>query len=150
MGKENVQDYPLPPKVEKINKELRVVFNDVEIAKSKDVIRILQKGLLPAYYISKKDIKMEYLKKTQRHTTCEYKGQADYFNVEVNGKIAENASFYYPNPKKGYEGIENYISFYPAKMDACYVENEKVNSKIGAFTGEWSTSDVEIPERLKR
>lgn len=92
MGKENVQDYPLPPKVEKINKELRVVFNDVEIAKSKDVIRILQKGLLPSYY----------------------------------------------------------ISFYPAKMDACYVENEKVNSKIGAFTGEWSTSDVEIPERLKR
>jgi uncharacterized protein (DUF427 family) len=150
MKKENVKDYPLPPKVEKVNKEVRIIFNEVEFARSSDVIRILQKNLLPVYYISKKDIKMQYLKKTERHTTCEYKGVADYFNIEVNGKIAENAAFYYPNPKKGFEGIENYISFYPAKMDECYVGSEKVDSKIGLFTGEWATSEVEIPERLKR
>lgn len=48
-------------------------------------------------------------------------------------------------PMAGYEAIQGYISFYPSKMDACTVDDERALPQEGDFYGGWITSDIVGP-----
>jgi hypothetical protein len=39
----------------------------------------------------------------------------------------------------------DYIAFYPAQMDVCYVDAEKVEVQEGDFYGGWITKDIVGP-----
>jgi uncharacterized protein (DUF427 family) len=144
-GQESVWDYPRPPRVEKCSKRLKVVFNGVVIAESTEAYRVLETSHPPAYYFPPQDVKRQYIKKTPRTTFCEFKGQAAYYSISVEGKTAENAIWVYENPAKGYEAIRSYLSFYANKVDACFVDDEQVVAQAGDFYGGWITKDVVGP-----
>jgi uncharacterized protein (DUF427 family) len=144
-GQESVWDYPRPPKVEASSKRIRVIFNGVVIADSTHAKRVLETTHPPSYYIPQKDIKMEFFSSTARKTYCEYKGTSCYWTVSVNGKDAPSAAWSYANPSKGYEDIKDHLAFYPSRMDACYVDEEKVKPQSGDFYGGWITSDIVGP-----
>mgnify|MGYP001773114010 CR=1 FL=1 len=99
-GKESVWDYPRPPRVEDSTKH--IVFNNVVIAETRRAKRVLETSSPPVYYIPTEDIEMEYLKRTQKNTICEWKGIASYYTVIVGDKEAKNAAWFYPNPQSGY------------------------------------------------
>lgn len=139
---ESVWQYPRPPRVEPTSKRLRVIFNGVTIAETTRAHRVLETSHPPVYYIPQDDIQMEYLKPTQRHTVCEFKGAASYWTIEVDGRSEANAAWSYADPLPGFEAIRNAIAFYPGRMDACYVDDEKVTPQAGDFYGGWITSDI--------
>lgn len=144
-GQESVWDYPRPPRVEDTPKHIQVVFNGILIAETRRAKRILETSHPPNYYIPPEDIEMTVLTRTDRTSWCEWKGQATYYTVQVKDKIASNAAWAYPAPAPGYEGIRDYISFYPQGMDACYVDGEKVTPQPGQFYGGWITHDIAGP-----
>jgi uncharacterized protein (DUF427 family) len=144
-GQESVWDYPRPPKVEPTDQRVRIIFNGQVIAETTRAIRVLETSHPPSYYIPHEDLKMEFFTQTSRHTYCEFKGMATYWNVKVGDKLAENAAWSYENPKRGYESIQGYLSFYPSRMDACYVGEEKVTAQEGDFYGGWITSNIVGP-----
>ena len=144
-GQESVWDYPRPPRLEKTDKRIRVVFNGITIADTTNAYRVLETSHPPTYYIPLEDIKMEYLHKTPRNTFCEFKGKASYSTIKVNDKTIENAAWRYNNPNKKYQEITNHICFYPSKMDACYVDEEQAIAQEGDFYGGWITSDITGP-----
>jgi uncharacterized protein (DUF427 family) len=144
-GQESVWDYPRPPRVEDTTKQIRVIFNNLIIAYTHNAKRVLETSSPPVYYIPLKDIKTEYLLKTDKHSVCEWKGVASYYTIIVGDKKSENAAWFYPDPTPGYESIKNYVAFYPQKMDACYVDDELVKSQAGSFYGGWITSDIVGP-----
>lgn len=144
-GQESVWDYPRPPRLERTEKELKVVFNGEVIAQTTNGYRVLETSHPPTYYIPQDDIKMEYLTPTSRRTMCEFKGVANYFTVEVGERRVENACWNYPNPTSAYEDMAGYICFYASKMDACYVDDEQVSAQEGDFYGSWITSDIVGP-----
>lgn len=144
-GQESVWDYPRPPRVEPTTKHIRVVFNGVTIADTNRAIRVLETSHPPAYYIPPDDILMQYFTSTPRSTFCEYKGAASYWTLNVNGRIAENVAWSYRQPNAGYEAIKNYLSIYPSKVDACYVNDERVKAQEGDFYGGWITDDIVGP-----
>jgi hypothetical protein len=43
------------------------------------------------------------------------------------------------------EAIRDALAFYPAPMDACYVDDERVVAQPGGFYGGWITSDIVGP-----
>jgi hypothetical protein len=57
----------------------------------------------------------------------------------------ENAAWFYPKPTTGYEDIQGHVAFYPGKMDACYVDGERVQAQPGDFHGGWITGDIVGP-----
>ena len=57
-------------------------------------------------------INQEYLKPTETHTTCGWKGVASYYTVAVNGEENKDAAWYYPQPKEKAENIKNYVAFW--------------------------------------
>ncbi len=144
-GQESVWDYPRPPKVEATTRRIRVMFNGVVIADTTEAKRVLETSHPPSYYIPQKDVKMEFFKAIPRKTLCEYKGTASYWTVNVNDKEAVSAAWSYPNPLSDYESIKDHLAFYPGRMDACYVGEEKVSAQAGDFYGGWITSDVVGP-----
>lgn len=53
------------------------------------------------WYFPPAAIKKEYFKKNDQHTTCFWKGQASYYDVDVDGNVNEGGAWYYPNPMEG-------------------------------------------------
>jgi uncharacterized protein (DUF427 family) len=144
-GQESVWGYPRPPSAEKTSKRIRIVFNSVIIVETQKAYRVLETSHPPVYYIPQSDIQMQYFSTTKHKTFCEFKGEANYWTIEVDGKKAENVAWMYANPNKDYEVIRNLIAFYPSRMDACYVDDELVQAQAGDFYGGWITSDIVGP-----
>ena len=54
--KESVWDYPRPPRLEHVERHLRVVFGGVVIAESRRPARVLETSHPPVYYVSPEDL----------------------------------------------------------------------------------------------
>jgi len=144
-GQESVWDYPRPPRLEDTHKHIQIICHGVKIADTHRAKRVLETSHPPVYYLPPEDVQMQYLVKSPRTTYCEWKGQGAYYNVVMGDKTLENVAWYYPNPTPAFANIKNYIAFYPAPMDACYVDGEQVEPQPGNFYGGWITSDIVGP-----
>lgn len=143
--KESVWDYPRPPRVEPSTQLIRVVFNGTTIAETNRALRVLETSHPPVYYIPPGDVQQQLLSPTAHHSYCEYKGQASYYSVKVGNKVSENAAWSYHQPSTGYESLKDHLAFYPGRVDACYVDDERVQAQEGDFYGGWITSNIEGP-----
>ncbi|MDC0834476.1 hypothetical protein AY599_01415 [Leptolyngbya valderiana BDU 20041] len=144
-GQESVWDYPRPPRLEDSSKRIRVVFNGETIADTHQAKRVLETSHPPVYYIPPEDIKTDCLVKTARSSFCEWKGSARYYTVRVGDRTAENAAWFYPAPTEAFADLRGYVAFYPSRMEACYVEDERVKAQAGDFYGGWITHDIVGP-----
>lgn len=86
---------------------VRALWNSVEIAASSDTV-IVENN----HYFPKSDVNSSYLRDSDYHTTCPWKGEASYYSLEVNGKVNKDAAWYYPVPKKGAEVVTDRIAFW--------------------------------------
>jgi len=143
--KESVWDYPRPPRVEPSFKLIRVIFNSRTIAETNRALRVLETSHPPVYYIPPSDIKQQLLGRTDHQSLCEFKGVATYYSLKVGEILSENASWSYHNPSTSYESIKDHVAFYPQRVDACYVDSERVHAQKGDFYGGWITSDIDGP-----
>ncbi|MBK7994545.1 MAG: DUF427 domain-containing protein [Blastocatellia bacterium] len=144
-GQESVWDYPRPPRVEITKKEIKIIFNKVTIVNSSNAKRVLETSHPPVYYIPQTDILMQYLFISSGSSFCEWKGEAIYYSLEVNGKRLEKVAWSYPKPTNRFEVIKDHLAFYAHPMDACLVEGELVTPQPGNFYGGWITSDIVGP-----
>ena len=144
-GQESVWDYPRPPAMEQTNKLLKVEFNDHVIAETQKGLRILETSQPPAYYFPPGDVQMDLLERAGGFSICEWKGNAHYYHIIVDGKKSEKAAWSYREPHKKYQALKDYIAFYPGRVDACFVDGEKVKPQDGNFYGGWITDDIVGP-----
>ena len=103
--------------VEPSDKKVEVRFAGETIASSTNALE-LREGDYPAvYYLPPEDVNETYLSQTDHQTRCPWKGDAAYWNVEVDGDKAENVVWAYPEPKEDVEEIRGYMAFYPSKLE---------------------------------
>ncbi len=144
-GRESVWDYPRPPRVEPSNRLIRVEFNGEVVAESSKAWRVLETSHPPVYYVPREDVRQEFLEPSTRSSFCEWKGQAGYVSLVVNGKRSRDAAWFYPRPTPAFAPIGDYLAFYPSRVDACFVDGEQVQPQPGDFYGGWVTSHVVGP-----
>jgi uncharacterized protein (DUF427 family) len=150
-GPESVWDYPRPPRLEPSERLIQVRFGGVRLAETRRSMRVLETSHPPVYYIPPDDVRMDLLLASDQHTWCEWKGLASYYHVVVpagpghDGRRAENAAWYYPDPTVPYKELRGYIAFYPQAVDACMVDGEAALAQPGDFYGGWITRDVVGP-----
>ena len=99
----------------------------------------------PGYYIPPEDVRREYLRPSRRHSYCEFKGRASYYDLVVGERVVPDAAWYYADPAPGYEAIRDHLAFYPGRVDACFVDDEQVAAQEGDFYGGWLTGDIVGP-----
>ena len=144
-GQESVWDYPRPPKLENFNGHIRIVFNNETIVDTNRAFRILETSHPPTYYLPIADFKKDVLQSTSDTSFCEFKGVAKYWNLVLRNKTAEKAAWGYPNPVDRYSALRNTVSVYAHLVDACYINDEKVQAQDGDFYGGWITSNIVGP-----
>jgi len=145
LRQESVWSYPRPPRVKPVPQRIRIEFVGHTIADTSRALRVLETSHPPAYYIPKDDFLRGILKKTDHYSVCEFKGTASYWSIELNNRQSENAAWSYENPTFDFESIRGFLAVYPGRVDACFVEDEKVTPQKGNFYGGWITTNLTGP-----
>jgi len=82
---------------------------------------------------------------SRRGSFCEWKGQAVYHDVTVDGDVLHDVAWSYPAPTSPFAMLRDHLAFYAAPFDACLVDDEHVVPQAGEFYGGWITSDLAGP-----
>jgi uncharacterized protein (DUF427 family) len=107
----------------KSTRHVKVTLGGEVVADTHNPILLFETGLRTRYYIPKIDVRMDLLRPSDSHTVCPYKGTASYYSVEVNGKLYEDAAWYYPQALPESMPIAGgYVAFYDEKMDSVEVD----------------------------
>lgn len=85
----------------------KAIWNGVVLAES-DHTKIVDRN----HYFPANTINREYFKENNTHTTCSWKGVANYYDIVVNGEVNKDAAWYYPSTKDAAKKIEGYIAFW--------------------------------------
>ena len=64
------------------------------------------------HYFPPESVNKDFLKESDHHTTCPWKGVASYYDVVLDGEVNRNAAWYYAEPKEAANKIKGYVAFY--------------------------------------
>ncbi|MDB5177847.1 MAG: hypothetical protein JWO61_230 [Candidatus Saccharibacteria bacterium] len=93
---------------------MKAIWNNTTIAEApqEDLIRIEGN-----WYFPPNSIKKELFKDSDHHTICNWKGEASYYDVVVDGQTNNFGAWYYPEPKddsveRVKKDFTNYVAFW--------------------------------------
>jgi uncharacterized protein (DUF427 family) len=109
-------DHPISIKVNPARVLVRVA--GTLIADTREAL-ILQEASYPAVqYIPRQDVDMKLLRRTDHTTYCPYKGDCSYYSIPIGGDKSVNAVWTYESPYPSVQQIQDYLAFYPSRVDA--------------------------------
>lgn len=85
----------------------KAIWNDKVIAESNDTVVVEGNHYFPSESVNK-----DYLRPSEKHTVCPWKGTASYNSLEVDGKKNPDAAWHYPDPKSAAKEIKDRIAFW--------------------------------------
>ena len=86
---------------------MKAIWNNQVIAESDQTV-IIEGN----HYFPRETVKKEYLKESDTHSTCPWKGKAAYYSLLVDGELNKDAAWYYPDPKPAASVIKDRIAFW--------------------------------------
>jgi uncharacterized protein (DUF427 family) len=144
-GQESAWDFPRPPRLEPVTHHLVVVLGGETIAETRTGFRVLETSHPPNYYMPVAEVVPGALAPSAGGSFCEWKGQAHYYTVRGGDREEPDGAWGYARPSAGFEPLVDHVAFYAGRMDACYVDGERVTPQPGGFYGGWITSRVAGP-----
>ena len=146
LPEESVWDYPRPPAVVPCERRVRVRHGDLVVADSQRALRVLETASPPTIYVPAADVRTDLLEEApEKHSVCEWKGRASYFHLDSETGRAEHSAWTYPEPKEPYAPLRDHYAFYAGRVDACFLDDERVTPQGGEFYGGWVTAEVVGP-----
>lgn len=86
---------------------MKAIWNKVVIAESSGCRKVEGNAYFPPDALD-----MRYFRATQQHTICPWKGEASYYDIEVDGVVNQGGAWYYPSPKSAASEITGYVAFW--------------------------------------
>jgi uncharacterized protein (DUF427 family) len=96
---------------------VRVTFNGRVVADTRRAPTLREASLPAVQYIPRADVDMALFERTSHATHCPYKGDASYFTLKADGRLAENAAWSYEAPYPAVAAIAEHLAFYPNRVD---------------------------------
>jgi uncharacterized protein (DUF427 family) len=85
----------------------KAIWEAAVLAESDDVVVVEGNRYFPPDAIH-----WEYFKHNSQTTVCPWKGTANYYDIEVNGKKNPAAAWYYAEPKPAASQIRGRVAFW--------------------------------------
>ena len=98
-------------------RRVRVLFGGHLIADTAGALTLTEAAYKPVHYVPREDASMMHLARTEHHTHCPYKGEATYYSIVRDGRVAENAVWSYEDPYPAMNAIKGYLGFYPSQVE---------------------------------
>lgn len=86
---------------------MKAIWNNTVLAESEETIVVEGNHYFPA-----ESVRQEFLRPSETHTTCSWKGVASYYSLEVGEDCNRDAAWYYPNPLPEAARIAGRIAFW--------------------------------------
>lgn len=86
---------------------MKAIWNNQIIAESQETVVIENN-----HYFPHDSIKKDFFKPSKTHSTCPWKGEASYYNLEVDGEQNADAAWFYPEVSELAKGIKNKVAFW--------------------------------------
>lgn len=86
---------------------MRATWNGATIAESAETVVVEGN-----HYFPPDSVDRSTLVSSSKHTHCPWKGDADYFSLEVAGERNEDAAWTYPQPKEAAKDIRDHVAFW--------------------------------------
>lgn len=96
-----------------IDGRVTVSVGTMRLGESRAALELTEGARPPVTYVPRADIDMSRLVRTDRTTTCPWKGRATYYSVRGEGGLIENAVWSYEDPRAEVTAIAGYLAFYP-------------------------------------
>ena len=146
MGAESVWDYPRPPAVKRCPRHVRVELAGQVLAESDRTLRVLERSHPPTIYVPRDDVREDLLVPSRQPSTrCEFKGAARYLDALISNQRYQAIGWMYPQPSPGYDALTDHLAFYPGRIDAAWLGDERVLAQDGDFYGGWITAELVGP-----
>ena len=101
-----------------------VNVNGIRIADTREALTLKEAAYPPVQYIPRKDVDMTQLQLTAHRTYCPYKGECAYYSIPAGGERSVNAVWSYEAAYVAVSAIQEYLAFYPDRVDAIEVRVE--------------------------
>lgn len=144
-GQQSVWTYPRPAIAEPSARHVRIAHCGIVIADTRAAVRTLETSHRPSWYLPPADIDRRVLRRSDRRSFCEWKGEAIYWHVDLGGTLLRDVAWSYPNPTPGFAILRDHLAFYAAPFDHCTIDGEQVRAQPGGFYGGWITADLAGP-----
>ena len=142
---ERVCDYPRPPALVRGQQPVLVRALGEVLAQSAGCLRVLETFHPPTVYLPPEAMRLELLQPAAGRSFCEWKGWACYYDVVVGERRLSRAVWSYPEPTQPFAALAGWFAMYPALMDGCWLDGERVQPQPGGFYGGWITAAVQGP-----
>ena len=109
------KDHPIT--IEAIPGRVRVMWRGQMIGETMRALELSEAGYKPVAYIPREDVEMSFFERTDRVTTCPYKGEANYYSIADREHRDDNAVWTYERPKPEVAAIAAHLAFYPNRVD---------------------------------
>lgn len=86
---------------------MKAIWNETTVAESDHTVIVEGNHYFPA-----QDVHREYLRDSETHTSCPWKGEATYRSIEVDGQLNSDAAWFYPEPKEAAAEIKDHYAFW--------------------------------------
>jgi len=140
-----VADYPRPPALAPCDQRIEVIALGELLVQANVSLRVLETFHPPTVYVPPEAVRLDLLEPAPGRSFCEWKGVARYFSVVVGERRLERALWSYPQPTEAFAALAGWFALYPALMDGCWLDGERVEPQPGGFYGGWITSSVQGP-----
>ena len=148
-GQISVWDFPRPPRLAPDTREVVIHWGDVEIARTRRAICVLETSHPPSFYLPWDDVAKHLLQPAPGTSFCEWKGPAQYWTLVQGDRRLPGVAWSYPQPLCGAEALAKCVAFYPAELE-CTVDASVVLPQPGGFYGGWITPDLVGPFKGER
>jgi uncharacterized protein (DUF427 family) len=143
-GQVSVWDFPRPPRLVADAREVVVRSGDVEVARTRRAVCVLETAHPPSFYLPWNDVARHLLHAAPGSSVCEWKGPARYWTLVDGERRLPHIAWSYPHPLAGAEALATCVAFYATGLE-CFVDGAAVLPQPGGFYGGWITPELVGP-----
>lgn len=107
-------------------RRFRAVFAGETLADSCEAVLLCEGKLHPVIYFPPAAVNQDLLQTSEHKSHCPFKGDARYWSLKAEARIAENAAWSYPEPLPEAAGIAGHIAFYWKAVDSFWHEEQEL------------------------
>jgi uncharacterized protein (DUF427 family) len=86
---------------------VKAIWNGATVAESNETVVVEGNHYFPA-----ESVDARYLRDSDTHSNCPWKGDASYKNLVVEGNTNRDAAWFYPAPKPAAAEIKDHFAFW--------------------------------------
>ncbi|WP_210569152.1 DUF427 domain-containing protein [Streptomyces sp. GESEQ-4] len=120
------------------SRHVQVEIDGTLVADTLRPVLLFETSLPTRYYIPPEDVRRDLFVPTDHHTSCPYKGTADYWSWRGEADVPPNLLWSYPDPLPAVAAIRGRFAFYNEAIDIT-VDGERLERPVTPFSASLGT-----------